>query len=393
VDGTSNTFPEPALPERSLVRGGPFYRLQEALGLIRPDHWNLGRRIALLVAIGYVPLLLITLFSNFHALHSFLADYRVSSRLLVAVPALLLGEVYMESRFRAVWVHLRRSGILELADLAHMDGVVTTLARVREAYFAELAVLLLLVVHTIVSYKGLLDATPWLAHGTAPDLQLTAAGWYAVIVSAPLFQFLLGLGLWTWLLWTYFAFKLSRRNLQLVATHPDEHGGLGFLGLTASAFAPVAFAASSVIGATWRYDIIHHGARLMQFTFPAIALIAIIALIALGPLVFFVPVLAKLRRAGILEYGILGQMHSMDFHEKWINHRAEHEAEFLQAPESNTLNAYAQVYERIAQLKPFPADQGSLYVLLAAVAIPALPVILAQIPVKVVLLDLLKALK
>jgi hypothetical protein len=393
VDTISNAFPEPALPERSLVRGGPFYRLQEALGLIRQDHWNLGRRIGLLVTISYVPLLVITAITNFHALHSFLTDYRVSSRLLVAVPALLLGEVYMESRFRAVWFHVRRAGILNPADLAHMDNVVATLERVREAYFAEMAVLLLLIVHTITSYRGLIDATPWLAHGSAPDLQLTAAGWYTLIVSAPLFQFLLGLGLWTWLLWTYFAFQLSRRNLRLVATHPDEHGGLGFLGLTASAFAPVAFAASSVIGATWRYDIIHHGAGLMQYRFPAIALIAIIALVALGPLVFFVPVLAKLRRAGILEYGILGQMQSTAFHEKWITHRTGHESEFLQAPESSTLNAFGQSYERIAQLKPFPADQGSLYALAAAIAIPALPVILAQIPVKVVLLDLLKALK
>jgi hypothetical protein len=36
---------------------------------------------------------------------------------------------------------------------------------------------------------------------------------------------------------------------------------------------------------------------------------------------------------------------------------------------------------------------GSLYGLAAAVAIPALPVILAQIPLKVVVLDLLKTLR
>jgi hypothetical protein len=380
-------------PEISLIRGGPFYRVQHAIGLIGEEHWNLGRRFTVLVAITWLPLLVITLLTNFKGLHSFLLDYRAHARLLIAVPALLFGEIYMESRLRGVLIHLRKSGLLDAPDMAYMDRVVAAVLRARDAYIPELAVLVLLILHTIFSYKGLIDGTPWLAYGSGDDIRLTPAGWYMVVVSAPLFQFLLGLGLWKWLLWTYFAFRLSQRKLQVLATHPDEHGGLGFLGLTASAFAPVAFAASSVIAATWRYDIVHHGAKMIEFRLPAIALLAIIAVIALGPLVFFVPRLMALRRQGILEYGILAQIHSADFHEKWISHRAGHEAEFLQAPESSTLNSFGNVYEKIKALKPFPADAGSLYVLAAAVAIPALPVLLTQIPVSVVLTDLLKALR
>ena|SRR5277367_2847468 len=393
MDVSTGTPAAAAPAEVSLIRGGPFYRVQHAIGLIREDHWNLGRRITFLIAVTWLPLLVITLLTNLKGLHSFLTDYRVHARLLVAVPALLFGEIYMESRLRGVLIHLRHSGLLDAPDLANMDGVVAAVIRARDAYLPELLVLVLLIVHTVASYKGLVGDTPWLAHGAGDDVRLTAAGWYAVVVSAPLFQFLLGLGLWKWLLWTFFAFKLSKRKLRVVATHPDEHGGLGFLGLTASAFAPVAFAATSVIGATWRYDIVHHGARLLDFKLPAIALIVIIALIALGPLIFFVPRLMALRRQGILEYGILAQIHSSEFHQKWISDRAGREAEFLQAPESSTLNNFGNVYEKIKELKPFPADAGSLYMLAAAVAIPALPVVLTQIPVTVVLTDLLRALR
>jgi hypothetical protein len=212
------------------------------------------------------------------------------------------------------------------------------------------------------------------------------------VVSTSIFQFALGLRLWTWLLWTFFAFKLSRTNLRLVPTHPDEHGGLGFLGLTSAAFAPIAFSATAVIGATWRQEILYHGAHLMNFKFPAIALVVVFALIALGPLAFFVPRLANLRRKGILEYGILGQLHSADFHEKWILHRTGREAEFLEAPDSSSLADYATAYERIEQLNSFPADKGALYALAAAVLIPALPTILAEVPIVVLLSDLLKAL-
>ena len=181
--------------------------------------------------------------------------------------------------------------------------------------------------------------------------------------------------------------------MKLVATHPDQHGGLGFLGLTSAAFAPIAFSATVVIAATWRNEILHHGARLTTFKLPAVVLVALTALVALGPLVFFVPRLVELRRKGILEYGILGQLHSTEFHEKWISHRAGHETDFLVARESSALANFGRIYESIEKMNAFPADKGALYTLAAAIFIPALPMILVQVPLSVLLSGLLKALR
>jgi hypothetical protein len=236
-----------APPEISLVRGGPFYRAQHAVGLIRPNEWDLGRRITFLIAVGWLPLFVITALLNRNGFVSLIRDYRVHSRLLVAVPALLIGELLVESRFRAVIGHLRQAGLLDASELARVDGVIARIIRARDSFLPEFVILLLLIVHTATSYKGLVDATPWLSGASGAELHLTAAGWYAVVVSTSIFQFLLGLALWKWLLWTFFAFKLSRRNLKLVPTHPDGHGGSGFLGLTSAAFAPIA---TAVIAAT-----------------------------------------------------------------------------------------------------------------------------------------------
>ena len=383
----------PAPSEISLVRGGPFFQAQRAIGLIRPDQWNLGRRMILLIAVGWLPLVLITAILNPEGLLSLMKEYRVHARLLIAVPVLLFGEYFMESRFRLVINYIRQVDLLDTSDLAYIDGVLATLIRVRDAFLPEFVVLVVLITHTALSYKGLVDATPWLGHGASDGLHLTVAGWYAVLVSAPLFQFLLGLALWRWLMWTFFAFKLSGRSLKLVPTHPDKHGGLGFLGLTVAAFAPIAFVATAVIGATWRNDILRHGARLMNFKLEAIVLVMIVAVVAFGPLLFFVPRLTALRRRGILEYGILGQLHSSQFHEKWIHHRAGHESEFLQASETTTLANFGKSFEKIEQLIPFPADKGAIYTLAGAVVIAALPVVLTQIPLAVVLKDLLSALR
>ena len=217
----------------SLSRGGPFYRFQLAVKLIHPDRWNLARRITVAVAISWLPLILITALSNFGALSSLMSDYRVHSRLLIAVPVLLFGELLLESRFRTVWFHLRRAELLKPQDLKYMDEVIVTLHRLRDSLAPECLIVILLMIHTLAGYHGLIDASPWLAKRVGADLHLTGAGWYAVLVSTSIFQFLLGLSIWRWGLWTLFAFRLSTRDLKLVPTHPDEHGGLGFLGLTA----------------------------------------------------------------------------------------------------------------------------------------------------------------
>jgi hypothetical protein len=252
-------------------------------------------------------------------------------------------------------------------DLTRMRNAIDIVVRLRDSFLPELAILVALIVHTATSERSLVDATPWLAQGTGSAMHLTAAGWYAVIVSATIFQFLLGLGLWKWLLWTFFAFKLSRLNLNL-ATHPDEHGGLGFLSLTPVAFTPIVFAATCVIGSTWRHEILAGQANLMSLKLSAIVLVVIIA------------VFVTVRRQGILEYGTLAQLHSMDFHEKWIHSRGGHEEEFLTAPECSTLSDFGRVYEKLKELKPYPIDVDALVVLEISVVIPMLPVVLAAIP-------------
>jgi hypothetical protein len=184
-----------------------------------------------------------------------------------------------------------------------------------------------------------------------------------------------------------------RLDLKLVPTHPDGHGGLGFIGLTPVAFTPISFATCTVIGATWRHDILKHGAKLMSYKLDAIVLVILVAIVALGPLAFFVVRLGKLRYQGILDYGVLGQIQSTDFHEKWVNRRTGHEAEFLAAPESSSLADFGAASERVEKLRPFPADREALISLALSMAVPLLPAVLAVVPLIVVLEDLLRAVR
>ena len=382
-----------SLSDDSLIRGGPFYQVQKVTRLIQPDQLRDKRRITFAIAIGWMPLLLITLPFQTGAVMSFLRDYRIHSRMLIAVPVLLLGQGLMESQFRTVVKHLRNARLLSDSDLGRTDELMAGLRRLRDSALPELIIFLLVVAHTALSFSKLVDATPWLATGTATGLRLTPAGWYAVLISAPIFQFLLGLSLWKWLLWSIFAFKLSGLHLDLVPTHPDGHGGLGFLGLMATGFAPISFAVTAVIGATWRHEILHGRAHLMNFKLPAVALVVIIAILALLPLFFFVSQLAALRRKGILDYAVLGQIEMTEFDEKWIAHREGRESQVLTSMESSNVIDFSATYDRIKQLNPLPVDRGALIPLALSIVVPILPTIFAEIPIAVALQDLLKALR
>jgi hypothetical protein len=379
--------------ELSLLRGGPFYRAQLAIGLINEGEWNHTKRVIIAIAVGWVPLVLLTAFFNRSGLASLLTSYRIYSRMLIAVPVLLLGQHLMESRFRMTVQAIVDAQLLGEADLKRMYEIIASLIRLRDSFIPEAMVVVLLVAHTVTGFKNQVDIVPWLSYGAPPDIHLTVAGWYAVLVSTTIFQFLLGLSLWKWLLWTIFTFRLSRLDLNLVAIHPDGHGGLGFFGLVPVAFAPISFATVAVIGSTWRHEILEHGAKLMSFKLDAIVLLIIVAIVALGPLAFFTPRLAELRRQGILDYSVLGQIQGTEFHDKWVRNRAGNEANFLDAPESSTLTDYGASYANIAKLKPFPMDQATLIGLAISVALPMLPAVLAVIPLSVVLEDLLKALR
>jgi hypothetical protein len=382
--------------EVSLVRGGPFYRAQEAARLIESDRWNHGRRVIFAIAIGWLPLVLITLLFNPRAVLGLLTDYTVNARMLIGVPVVIAGQAVMETSFRSILRHIRNAALLTPSDTARLDETLVRLIRLRDSFIPELLIAVAVYAHVVeLVQTHLALARPWVVAGTGTEAHLSPAGWYYVLISQFLFQFLMGVSLWKWLLWWIFLFRLSRLNLQLMPTHPDQHGGIGFLGVSPMALAPTIFAGSAVIGATWRAEILRSGGtvHLMSFKLDGIVLLGIVLILALGPLLFFVPKLASLRRRGIFEYGTLAQLESTAFHDRWILHRAGREEEFPASPEASTLTDYGSSYQNIEHLQPFPYDRGILVVLVLAIAIPMLPMVLAEIPFAEVLKGLLSAVR
>src|SRR5271166_339344 len=135
----------------SLVRGGPFYRVQQAVGLIGPDRWNLGKRVIFALVIGWVPLVILTAIFDPHLLISLLRDYRVYARVVIAIPVLLAGQALMESRFRIIEQQVRSAKLLGPDDLAYIDGMFATLARWGNSWLPELVIIVVVYLNTLRS--------------------------------------------------------------------------------------------------------------------------------------------------------------------------------------------------------------------------------------------------
>lgn len=377
----------------SLFGGGLFYRAQLVTHLLEFGRWNLARRVTISLALCWLPLVILTAIFYRHELPALMKDYLLYARIVVGIPVLLIGQILMEGRFKVIVTHVRKAELLGPEDLSALENAILTLKRLRDSPVPELVIMALVCAQVVLIWKAKMPAGPsWAVTRSNGAAQVSLTGWYYGLVSIPIYQFLLGLNSWKWLLWSFLLFRLSRMRLRLLATHPDKHGGLGFLGLLPIGFIPIAFALSAVIGGSWRQSILDSRATLSSYVVPAIILVALNFAIALIPLSFFTTKLSLVRQRGMLEYGVLAQTRAADFQEKWIANRRGRD--FAAMPsEVGSLADLSITYENIRQMRYFPADKNSLISLAVAVLLPLFPVVLAEIPFSDIVKGVMQAVK
>jgi hypothetical protein len=384
--------PEP-LETVSLIRGGAFYRFQEVAHLIRPNQWNMGRRIVVAVLVGWVPLVALTAISGSHAsLVALLKDYRVFARVFIAVPLLIAGQNLIEERFRLIVRHFLDAGLIRPEDSGRFRAILAATRKLKDAWFPELALIAFGCVGGVLFVgNDLTFDAPWSVRTLGNLVTQSPAGWYFEFITQNIYMVLLGLALWKWFLYVWFFWRVSGLPLQLVPCDPDESGGLGFLGYAPTAFIPVVIAASAAVGSVLRSQALHSVfSRESLITVLALWVLLIFA-IFVGPLAIFGPKLAHLYRVGYLQYGSLGHLHAEQFHEKWVRGREAHLGELLASREMSGLIDVASSFDRLRRIKLLPVEKFTLIQMAAAAAVPMLPVIMTQIPLTELLKVIVRA--
>jgi hypothetical protein len=203
------------------------------------------------------------------------------------MPLLILAELGVHLRMRKLVGHFFDRDLIADADQPRMTAAIESAFRWRNSLAAELLLLVAIYAIGIPMREYLaVDASTWASGspGGTGFARLSAAGWWHALVSVPAFQFLLLRWYFRVFIWARFLWQVSRIDLQLVPTHPDRVGGLGFLANVVYAFTPVLLAHGVLLSGLIADRLFYDGAKLPQFTVEIIGGIGALVFLVLCPL-------------------------------------------------------------------------------------------------------------
>jgi hypothetical protein len=389
---------EPTDERFSLVIGGPFYRLQQRLGLLGPDLLPTARTAALLALIAWLPPAILSVFEGNDwagtlAAGSYFLDFSAYARFLPAVLMFTLMEPIAELRLGAMVHQFQQSRLVRDNEQSLFAAALGRADRRSGSTWAELVILGVAFAVSAAAIHTNLEVlrTSWLGAGPADSsAALSPAGWWAMLVSYPLFWFLLLRWIWRFIVWAILLRDIARLDLRLVATHPDRGGGIGFLGLYPPTFAPLVFALSCVTAAVTLQSILFAGMALKSTGMIFLVWLIVVVLIFVGPLFVFCLPLVRLKKRALLEYGNLATGHNRAFEERWLRPTQMPE-DMLGAPEVSSLADLGTGFAAVEAMRPIPAGQETVLPLFIAAALPWLAVLATQMPLVQILAMLAKA--
>lgn len=348
----------------SLFGGGPWARAEARLGLNKRT--SAGRpfasRIVVGLAIGWLPLALLSLLQGPPVFELFLAERHVHAVALFAIPALLAGELYTDGRIRIAAARPIQLQLLGREDEARYQSALALAARRRDSGTVQAVALLLAFGWSVLNYQ--LGLRPVLGASAGGPLT-PAVAWYHA-VTLPLFWLAMLIWLWRFIIWSELLFMLSRLSLRVVPTHADRTGGIRYLANAQASFAPAVFALGCVLTAITEFDpskSITSG--LLNYSRSHVTYAATCLLVLNLPLASFAPRLLKAKRESDARFSELVALHGRRFQERWY---ADPKPEPLGQQDFSSMIDLSSSYEMATRMRWFPYGvRPALAISLAAV--------------------------
>jgi hypothetical protein len=386
---------EAAALDFSLVRDDSLHDASRAAHLMPRRGFGIPRRIGILIALTWLPLVVAALVSRraFEGTEPLLQHFGVHVRCLVAIPLFILAEPLAERVGRLIISYFLSSGLVKDSERAAFVEIVESSRRLLRSRWALLGVVAFVALQAYQAVQGLAHMHE--IHGWAMSdggRHLGFAAWWFLLVARPIYGILLFAWIWRLLVTVVLLWRISRLDLQLVPTHPDGCGGLGFLQRMPTAFAPVILASSAVLAGRWAHDVLYHQVPVQSLYLPMGIFVALALALFLAPLLVFVPNLLALKRRSLLAYGALVGRHGRLVERRWVRGETVTDDGLLEAPELGPVADTLTLYEAIGKLRAAPIGKQSVITVAAAAIIPMVPVIAIQIPLKDQFLGIIKIL-
>jgi len=381
-------------PDFSIVLGGPLFQLLRRAHL-EGDHLELlYRRLIFFMGITWLPLFLLATvgpFAGSAGRLAFLRDIEVHARFLVALPAFIAAELLVHLRMLPVARRFVERRIILLRDLPRFYGAVESAFGLRNSIPLELGLFAAVYTFGLWFWHGRfgIEIATWYAM-PGGRWNLTPAGVWYVFISIPILQFILLRWYVRFLIWYRFLWQVSRMPLNLIPTHPDRAGGLGFLGAVSYTFGPVLFAQGAMLAGLIASNVLYHGGKLLSFKLYAGSFVGFFVFAIFGPLLMFAPQMARVRRKGLADYGLLAQRYVEGFRDKWILGHGINSEELLGTGDIQSLADLGNSYTVVQEMRSVPFSLKDVSRLAAATAAPMVPLLLLVWSPEEVIMQVLK---
>jgi hypothetical protein len=381
-------------PDFSLMLGGPIFQLFRKAHLSGPTLELVRLRVLVIVAITWLPLLILSAMAG-HLLRGpglpFLRDIETHVRFLVTVPILIVAELVIHKRNRVIVKAFVDRGLVPREEIPRFRATIDKAIRLRNSIPLELG--LMVFVWTVGSWiwrsKVALGAASWYALPAAGKLHLTLPGYWYAYAAVPIAQFIVLRWYMRLLIWTYLLWRISTLKLRLFPAHPDRAGGLGFLGRTTYAFGPLLFAQGALLSGIIASRIFYQGESLLSFKVNIFVLVAFFVLVVLGPLLVFSPQLAAAKRRGLNEYGGLATTYVKDFDNKWVRGDGDGDA-LLGTGDIQSLADLGNSFAVVRDMRMVPFVLDDVTKLVVSTAAPLAPLLLTIMPLEELVQRLIK---
>ncbi len=392
---TSTTLAAAAEHEFLIARGGPFWDAHARVGLVGTAAPPPMARALMYMAIAWVPLLVLSLTAGTAVEPrdggGLLVDFRPYATYLVAMPVFVLMERPAERRLKTLLDQFVDAAIVPHERLADLQRHVRDALRLRNSWIAEITILALVypVSYLTMQETVVLYGASWLGTPVDGGSQLSLAGWWAALVSGPLFGFLMVRWLWRYLIWANLIRRISRLDLQVATGHPDKTGGLAFVSQYPSVFSSFVFAVSSVVAAMVAREIVYAGAPIASFRHGVIAWIITMVVIYTIPLTTFSRPLNETKQRAVLRYGALASREAFAKQDQWLDRDPGSDKAEPEEPGVDVPGDLKARYEAARAMKTLPLGGRAILPISMAAAIPFAVAATTQLPVR----DIIKMLK
>lgn len=389
-----------------LYEGDRLNRLFGRLGLGPRTPWHLFLRASLLIGVTWVPMALIAIAEGLFRPPmplNFFADFAAYAQFFIGLPLFVLAEAVVIQATADAGTEFHSSGVLRKEShrqaLGHLHRRV---AQLRDAWWVDLLCVLFAYQFSMwivgVEFWAHSPLANWHTHLVGDKRWLTwTAGW-AFFIAIPILNYWWLRHIARVLIWSWYLYRVSRLRLDLLATHPDRTGGIGFISDVQGHFAWLIFAygvtnVAAPVG--YQISVLELNPWVPSVWGPMLGFVIGAPLLFTLPLFFFTRKLAVTRQIARRRYRRLLYAETHRLEGRILPQRVQRHR-LPQAADVAVVNQLAQLYERVDGMRVVPFDFRSMVQLLSSSlgsVVTILPLLHAEANLEDILQTLVKVLE